>query len=233
MQYDFRDVYGSLLMDWFGVEDQQVRGLLYPDFTYLPLIRRSANRVLPVDLLSFVATGKDATVELDWQTANERLNKGFEVERSTDGLEFDFVGFVAAAAQEGGGSHYHFTDREVRADHLYYYRLRQVDHDGSYSHSPIVTVRLRNSAVAGWAVGLPYPNPAAEFTTLSVHAPADGVVRYAVVDMTGNQVMQDSEAVVGRRDNQLRIDTARLPGGAYTLLLHTGQRRVSRKLIVR
>ncbi|MEM6769352.1 MAG: DUF1501 domain-containing protein, partial [Bacteroidota bacterium] len=80
MEYDFRDIYGSILVDWFGVSESSVRSLLYPGFVYLPVANGCAAQ-LPVDLLNFTATGMDKTIELEWQTASEQDN-GFIHARS-------------------------------------------------------------------------------------------------------------------------------------------------------
>jgi uncharacterized protein (DUF1501 family) len=233
MQYDFRDVYGSVLTDWFEVSESQVRTLLYPDFQYLPVANACSAVALPVELLSFVATGKDRAIELDWQTADERDNRGFEIERSTDGRAFTFIGFVTAAADPGGGAFYLYVDPEVSINQLYYYRLRQVDLDGTITTGPVVTARLSGSSVSDWAVGLPFPNPAEAYTNLSIHAPHDATVRISVVDAGGRQLLTDTHVVIGRRDNALRIPTDRLPAGLYSIQVTTGQRRQVRKLVVR
>ena len=234
MQYDFRDVYGSILLDWFEVPEAEVRRLIYNDFQYLPVANGcSANVAAPVDLLSTTARGMDTYVALDWQTANESGNRGFEIERSTDGRSFTFVGWQAALATEREGANYHFEDKDVREGPLYYYRLRQLDFDGNFEYSPIMTVRLAGAAAADWTVGLPYPNPVIDQTSIKVYAPTDGRINYSVYDLAGKRLLGDSVAVGGQRDNFVEVRTGRLPAGAYLIRLESNGLREVRRFVVR
>ena len=234
MQYDFRDIYGSIMIDWFEVAEPEVRRLIYPDFQYLPVASGCQSDVVaPVELLSAAARGAADRVVVEWQTANEHDNKGFEVERSMDGRNFTYLGWQAALPAEGAGASYHFEDREVEEGPLYYYRLRQIDFDGSFEHSPIMTARLTGTAIAAWTVGLPYPNPVIDRTSLKVYAPRGGQLTYAVHDLTGWQFLQNSQSVVGRQDNVIEVRTGRLPAGNYVIQLSAEGLRQSRKIAVR
>lgn len=233
MQYDFRDLYGSVLVDWFGVADADVRSLLYPNFVYLPVAGGCAAS-LPVDLLNFTATGRDKRVELEWQTSFESENAGFEVERSTDGRNFRPIGFVAAREADARGYRdYAFTDADVVEGPTYYYRLKQKDFDGGFEYSPIRTARLLGTAVGEWSVGTPQPNPATSQTTVQVFAPVDGRVTYALYDASGRKLFGDSTAVAGRRDTRIDVPLGRVPAGIYTLRFRAGGGDfVNRKLVV-
>lgn len=234
MQYDFRDVYGSLLVDWFQVDESSVRSLLYPGFVYLPVANGCANS-LPVDLLNFTAAGRDKTIDLDWQTATEANNDGFVVERSQDGRDFVSVGWVPATeAANGGVRNYRLTDENVRKGPLYYYRLKQMDRDGAFEYSPIRTARLAGAAVGQWSFGHAYPNPVDTETTLQVYAPTDGRVDYVLYNSAGQRILSDSVTVYGRQDNQLTVRVGRVPAGVYTLRLTSGDGKyTNRKLVVR
>ena len=234
MQYDFRDVYASVLIDWFDVTEARVRDTLYPDFVYLPVANGCA-RALPVDLLDFTATGEEKAIQLKWQTARERNNDGFTVERSMDGRDFESVGWVPASAADTQGTHgYELQDVDVATGPLYYYRLKQRDLNGSFEYSPVRTARLRGSAVGELTVGYPYPNPAVGSTTIQVYSPVDSRITHSVFNAAGQRVHGDSFNVVGRRDTQFPINFGRLPGGAYTIRLDTeGGQSVTRKLMVK
>ena len=234
MQYDFRDVYGSVLMDWFEVPEDKVRQLIYPGFQYLPVAGGCSSAVAaPVDLLSCTAKGRETSVYLDWQTADERENRGFEIERSEDGRKFTFIAWQAAQAPAGGGASYHFEDADVKVGPLYYYRLRQMDFDGSSQLSPVMTARLSGTAIAEWTVGLPYPNPVVDQTTIKIYAPTDDRITWSVHDLTGRRLLQDSAAVIGRRDNLIEVRTGRLPAGGYLIRLVGNTLRETRQIRVR
>jgi len=234
MQYDFRDVYGSILVDWFGVDATVVQNNLFPGFVPLPVANGCAS-ILPVDLLDFTATGREKTVDLLWQTTREENNAGFEVERSRNGSNFQRIGYVAGTEEGAEGvRNYALTDENVRPGPLYYYRLKQLDRDGNFTYSPIRTARLEGTEISGWAFGFVYPNPVDAETTVQVYAPADGRVNYSLFAMSGQRILSDSQTVYGRRDNQLTIRVGGTPAGTYTLRLDAGDGKyTTRRLIVR
>ncbi|MFK8162302.1 MAG: DUF1501 domain-containing protein [Lewinella sp.] len=234
MQYDFRDVYGSILVDWFEVAESSVRDLLYPDFVYLPIANGCINQ-LPVDLMNFVATGREKTVDLSWQTSREEDNEGFEVERSQDGQNFERIGWVAAtSADRNGVRDYALTDHNVRSGPLYYYRLKQKDQDRNFQYSPMRTARLTGAAIGAWSFGQVYPNPVDTETTIQVYAPTDGRVSYTLYNGAGQRMLTDSHVVYGRRDNKLTVRVGRLPAGPYTLRISAADGKyANRKLIIR
>ncbi|MEL7160059.1 MAG: DUF1501 domain-containing protein, partial [Bacteroidota bacterium] len=234
MQYDFRDVYGSILVDWFGVSAASVRSLIYPGFVYLP-VANSCAAPLPIELLDFTATGADKTIDLRWRTTEEEDNVGFDVERSLDGRTFTTIARIAATAPGPEGIHeYELSDFDVEPGPLYYYRLRQEDLDGNFSHSPIRTARLLGSSVGEWSFGHAFPNPAREETVVQVYAPQDGRVNYSLYSTDGRRLFTDGAVVYGRRDNRITIRLGRVPAGAYTLRFTAGNGEyTNRSLIIR
>ena len=138
---------------------------------------------LPVELTSFTAEAEGpAAVRLAWATASERSSAYFAVERSRDGATFGSVGQVPAAGTCAAAHRYGLTDAALPAGATrLYYRLRQVDQDGSFRYSPVRAVGL-----AGEAAGLAlFPNPARAAATLT-GAPAGTTVR--VLDALGRAV---------------------------------------------
>jgi hypothetical protein len=112
---------------------------------------------LPVELAQFTATTSGlAAVRLTWATASEKNSAVFEVERSADGRTFARIGTVAAAGSNSSARSYALLDTKLPTGAAtLYYRLKQVDADGTFSYSPVRTVTLTGAA-AGLAL---YPNP--------------------------------------------------------------------------
>jgi uncharacterized delta-60 repeat protein len=113
---------------------------------------------LPVELTTFTATaGASGTVRLAWTTASELNSHAFEMERSLDGVTFGKLGTLAAAGTSLTPRAYALLDAQLPAGAtVLYYRLRQVDQDGTAYYSGVRTV-----ALAGASAGLSlYPNPA-------------------------------------------------------------------------
>ena len=126
---------------------------------------------LPVELVTFTAAANGAAVQLNWRTASERNSARFSVERSLDGRQFSKIGELAAQGTKTSPTDYTYVDiqpstRNQIPQAPLYYRLLQVDLDGSASYSPVRTVVLK--AQANLAL---FPNPATGATTLTGAAP--------------------------------------------------------------
>jgi len=95
--------------------------------------------VLPVTLARFEVQGAEEHVQISWSTTNEKDNRGFEVQKSIDGLNWQALGFVEAQSGNVSGGRemaYHFADHNPKAGYNYY-RLKQVDLDGTYTFTPV------------------------------------------------------------------------------------------------
>ena len=145
---------------------------------------------LPVTLTAFTAqTVQNRDALLKWNTATEVNSAAFEVERSFDGAAYAKVGEVAAQGTTATAHAYAFTDAGIaaRAQGPVYYRLRQVDLDGTAAYSPVRTVSFSKVATAALSL---YPNPAAASTSLDLSAlPTTGSYQVLVLDATGRQVL--------------------------------------------
>ena len=147
---------------------------------------------LPVELTVFaVKAVQNRDAALTWTTASEKNNDHFDVERSFDGQTFVNIGQVAGQGSKVTATNYALTDRNVapKATGLVYYRLWQVDADGTGNYSPVRTV-VFTPAVTPTAASLSlYPNPAVMSTTLDLTALPVGQ-RYEVelTDMSGRLV---------------------------------------------
>ncbi|MGB3546334.1 MAG: T9SS type A sorting domain-containing protein [Saprospiraceae bacterium] len=154
---------------------------------------------LPVDFTSFTARREKTTVELHWTTGSESANDRFEVERSADGITFNSIGSVAAANR---AADYRFTD-ERPLPAVAYYRLHQIDFDGTATYSTIATVGI---APRSFTV---YPNPFTDFITIEL--PGTASLDLEVVDLRGSVVLL-TKAVNGEP-----VDLRGLKSGTYLL----------------
>ncbi len=161
----------------------------------------------PVALTSFTAEpfGK-TSVKLHWETASESGSGYFEVERSISGIEFERAGTVAAAGESTSTQTYSFTDAGLSAA-TYFYRLRQVDRDGSFSFSDVIRVALNETETLSV-----YPNP----TENSLWLPANTTDVVRIYRNDGTLVRKTKPA--GRE-----LDVSGLPAGQYLLRVGTQQ----------
>ncbi len=117
---------------------------------------------LPVELNTFTATATNSSVELNWNTATEVNNYGFEVQRAisnkqNENLNWEKIGFVHGAGNSSSPKQYSFTDKSVSFG-SYSYRLKQIDVDGQYKYSSVVNVNA-GQLPNGFVLNQNYPNP--------------------------------------------------------------------------
>ena len=138
---------------------------------------------LPVELTRFTAEAQGADALLRWSTASEKNNDRFEVEASADGRTFRRVGQVPGHGSSTQPHNYQLVDPAIAryAASPVYYRLRQVDADGTFSYSPLRTVAV--GALAGLAL---FPNPTQRAATLTGAEPGAAVT---VFDAVGRLVL--------------------------------------------
>jgi len=168
---------------------------------------------LPVQLTAFTASAvANRDAQLAWTTASELNSAYFDVERSLDGTTFAKIGQVAAQGNSQTTQKYALTDAGIgtRATSPVYYRLRQVDLDGTAAYSPVRTVSFTKAG----AISL-YPNPAQASTTLDLSALPTGTYQVLVLDATGRQVR--SATVAGGQLQPLSLSD--LATGAYHVLV--------------
>ncbi len=180
---------------------------------------------VPVDLLSFNAAAAEKAIQLEWETANEYNNAGFEIERRTETERaFTSIGEVLATDDVQLVNHYEYLDEEVRPNVQYYYRLRQKDFNGQYEYSPIRTAKFE-----GAKLGLQvYPNPVsgALFGLLDVDAGLETELR--LYDLSGR--LQKQQMV---SDHQFVMNLAGLPTGVYVLKARHDRGEEIIKLVVK
>jgi hypothetical protein len=145
---------------------------------------------LPVELLDFSARKIDKTVELSWQTASERNNAGFAIERSDNSGSWEQIGYVEGNGTSNVFLDYAFVDLEPFMGNNYY-RLRQIDLDGQFDYSPVRHVIFTETAATILSV---YPNPNNGRFTLSINNPAGERAVVEVFTSTGNLVWEQNFA---------------------------------------
>ena len=168
----------------------------------------------PVSLLNFEGSRVSLGNLLSWTTASELNNKGFELQRSADGVEFSSLQFIASKGVNGNSSstlNYAFTDVKPLSG-ANYYRLAQIDKDGKTTLSKVVVIKgLRPLMITFSSL---FPNPAKEQLKASIESPKNGLITFLFTDMAGKVVNQQTAAVVPG-DNLVTLSVASLPAGSY------------------
>lgn len=169
----------------------------------------NGNSPLPVKLLSFGGKQQNKDVLLNWTTENEHNNSGFAIERSTDGITYIQIGFVKGT-NSLGVSKYTYLDTKADLSRTVYYRLKQIDRNGQYSYSPVVTIAP--NTVAGAIV---YPNPVSNELYVSTPEVNNGNVTVEIVDLQG-RILLTAIGEVSTSNQIVKItETASLASGVY------------------
>jgi hypothetical protein len=184
---------------------------------------------LPVELLYFKATKQDNVAVLEWKTASEKNNRGFEVEASADGYSYQKIGFVQSVAGTlAMAQNYTFTDNRNGKNGMLYYRLRQVDEDGTFKFYGPRTVNF--GAVTKTAI-VAYPNPFESEVKLAVEATNEGKAKLTLYTTTGKILTQHEEQLAkGASVLQLNLNQ-NLPRGLYLLTIEQNGEVETLKLI--
>jgi hypothetical protein len=177
---------------------------------------------LPITLLNFTGEIAADGVLLKWATSMEKNFDRFEIERSTDGTHYTYLDAVAAKGARDIRTDYSYTDINAPAGRVYY-RLKQIDLDGTYDYSPVVTV-----AAAVRATGLAiYPNPVVNHK-ITVNLPestAQGTL--TLIDQVGNTIFRTTLAA---GEQGIDLDEAIRPGIYYARITREGAAPATIKL---
>jgi hypothetical protein len=190
----------------------------------------SGSGPLPITLVFFKAEPLSGIIKLNWQTASEKNNKVFEIEKSADGINFIKIGTVNGAMNSSTLKNYEFNDTEPRIG-FDYYRLKQVDVDGAFAYSPIVYIDIDDILSFSF-----YPNPLGGGDILSIHLEKHpgGPVEVMIYDMTGKQFFSNDlmpEHI--DQPEEIEIKNLNLDAGVYLLKVQSTYSTLIKKLLVK
>jgi len=167
---------------------------------------------VPVEFTSFVANVNEGNVTLNWVTATETNNQGFEVQRSFSGNDFQTVGYVQGHGTTTESQSYTFVDRSVSVG-SYTYRLKQIDFDGSYGYSN--TIEADVNAPKEFALDQNYPNPFNPSTKISFRLAEDSQVSLKLFNILGQEVITLVDGAYAAGGHELSFDASLFNSGVY------------------
>ncbi|MCU0421298.1 MAG: endonuclease [Bacteroidia bacterium] len=174
----------------------------------------------PVQWLSFDAALNNENVQLHWQTASERNNDFFEIEKSIDGVHFISLGKIKGKGQSSVVSNYYFLDENILSSALdlsaIYYRIKQVDFNGGYSYSEIRKVVFEdlNRTLVQFSVA---PNPFEHSLTLTWDKPLESIITASLYAYTGEELFTTNIQTFAGKKSEVINDAHYLPAGIYML----------------
>ncbi len=180
-----------------------------PQLDATPGVLNALQAVLPVELLDFKASIIDEDVLLQWQTATEINNDYMAIERSADGRHFEEIGWLPGAGTTYEPQSYQMWDKSPLSG-VNYYRLRQVDFDGTVTYHKVISVRF-DGEVGDATI---YPTVADQELTVVYGSPASGEGQVDVVDLNGRVVLSLD---VSEGDISMILPIGDLHNGHYIL----------------
>lgn len=189
------------------------------------------NLVVPVELTSFIATIIEDGVNLTWLTATETNNRGFSIERKSAKESWMSIGFVEGNGTKTEAQTYHFTDCKFSNSGKYYYRLKQIDYDGTFTYSSEITVEV-NFIPSDFSLFQNFPNPFNPSTKINYQIPIDTKVTIKLFDVIGNEVITLVDENKSAGSYEVNLDAANLQSGIYFYRLHAGKFTAAKKLIL-
>ncbi len=176
--------------------------------------------LIPVELTSFTAQAVNGSVNLNWQTATEINNKGFEIQRSEirdHKSEWQSIGFIQGNGTATKPHSYSYADNNVKTG-TYSYRLKQIDFNGSFEYSKEVNVIVKN-VPAEFTLSQNYPNPFNPSTRISFALPVDAGVKITIYNSLGQEVTRivNNDFTAGNHD--VNFNAANLSSGLYFYVL--------------
>lgn len=168
--------------------------------------------VVPVELSSFNATVSSGIVSLNWTTATETNNKGFEVQRKVSGGEFGSIAFLNGKGTTTLAQSYSFKDFEL-APGQYSYRLKQIDLDGTTEYSDVVEVTITTPVEFNLAQN--YPNPFNPSTAINFSLAVDSKISLKVFNILGQEIYTLLSKNMNAGNHKVNFDASSLNSGVY------------------
>ncbi|MDR3666202.1 MAG: T9SS type A sorting domain-containing protein, partial [Ignavibacteriaceae bacterium] len=184
----------------------------------------------PVELTSFSANAIKGAVNLSWKTATEVNNMGFNVERSANQTDWSKLAFVKGNGTTTSTISYSYVDNSVSQGN-YYYRLKQIDNNGSFKYSSIVEVNV-NNAPSAFALNQNYPNPFNPSTIISYSLPQASNVKLIVYNAIGQPVRTLENGFKNAGTYNVTFNASELSSGIYFCKIEAGQFSSIRKMML-
>lgn len=185
---------------------------------------------LPVELVYLDAYGvNNEFIQVAWETATEINNKGFDIQRSVDGISFEKIGFVEGNGNTTEVKNYTFDDKNVVQNTIYYYRLKQIDFDDNFELTYKVSASLKG--IQEEIFVSPFiPNPTTTNSHIEIQVPNETTAKVVMFNGIG-QVIYNNRVALDKGINVLPFDLNNLASGIYQTTITINEKTYSRKLL--
>ena len=196
-------------------------------------ILKTHSTIVPVELTSFNAELNNDVVNLNWTTATEVNNQGFEIQRKSSKSDWATIGFTEGKGTTTEQTNYSFVDDiSAMTQTNLYYRLKQIDFNGDFSYSDVVNVFLFPD---DYSLTQNYPNPFNPSTLIKFSLGKTGYTTLKLYDVLGKEVAALVNGELEAGPHEVTFDassaTGGLPSGTYFYTLTSGSYTETRKMM--
>lgn len=189
----------------------------------------NSQTALPVELISLKAEPiNNEFIKVSWATASELNNQGFEVLRSTDATNYTSIGFVNGNGTTNQEHQYLIDDHDVQADVLYYYKLKQVDFNGTYNYTYVVSAKLKKTT--DFTISDIYPNPIITEGYVNIFSPIATKLIYSIYNPIGQEI-GTKNIQLDKGSNKVVLTDYNLANGVYLIRFNYNDNIITKKLI--
>jgi len=187
---------------------------------YLDDVSYNQNGTLPVQLDMFIAKMSGNNIQLDWSTSTEKNNYGFDIERAIKlndkpaAENWEKIGFMKGNGNSNSPKNYLFIDKDLKVDGKYQYRLKQIDTDGRFEFSKVITVNVKQSP-AEFSLAQNYPNPFNPVTVIKYSLPVESNIRIIVYNSIGREVKELVNISQAAGNYEVNFNAVNLSSGVY------------------
>lgn len=179
--------------------------------------------ILPLELLTFTGYNDGKSNVLEWTTASETNTDRFEVEKSTDNVNFEFLGSVRAAGNSSSPKSYGLVDHNP-AMGVTYYRLKMMDADGSYQYSKVIAINTFENTASTTGIVNVYPNPTSGKLNVVFAVNEEEVkFKFGITNVIG-QVMFEEVKTLSKGLHTIEVDASSYSQGVYILSFKNNDR---------
>ena len=209
--------------DFYGPLQTAADEAYFDDYQLIDLI-------IPVELTSFTANVNTlGQVVLNWETATEVNNQGFEIERRTESSEYRTVGFIEGQGSTTETQSYVYTDATAE-NGINYYRLKQIDYNGTYEYSDEVEVDVNGPLTFDLAQN--YPNPFNPTTNIKYSVSETGNIKLSVYNTVGEEVAILVDGFSESGFFEVSFNASGLPSGVYLYKLQSSNSVQMKKMVL-
>ncbi|MGK0364251.1 MAG: hypothetical protein ACI85O_001308 [Saprospiraceae bacterium] len=234
--YDYRQVYSTILQDWLGSGDGALMATFSQVWDKIPSVVNSTNIVdptcygavvLPVSLSYFNARAiNNKLINLEWETAAEYSHSHFEIERSRDGIDYEFLLRREGIGVDSNSVNTYFEKDEKPYEGDSFYRLKSIDSNGEFTYSEVRKVRIEYKHLKNIKV---YPNPAAFDANVVITSDKSFSANISIVSTVG-MIHRTYSRNIKQGFNKFNFDVERLSSGNYFVILESNDGLVKETL---